>query len=78
MLFVGCSVAALLVCGGFVCAVAFVVLGNARPLLAFCLLCGGVGLEYGLVSLGLHWFLRLERALCWHSWRCLAGVAFSV
>ena len=31
----------------------------------FCLLRGGVGLEYGLVSLGLHCFLRLERALCW-------------
>ena len=45
----------------------------------FCLLRGGVGLEYGLVSLGLHCFLRLERALCWRSGRCLAGVvAFSV
>ena len=32
----------------------------------------------GLVSLGLHCFLRLERALCWRSGRCLAGVAFSV
>ena len=28
--------------------------------------------------LGLHCFLRLERALCWRSGRCLAGVAFSV
>ena len=27
---------------------------------------------------GLHCFLRLERALCWRSGRCLAGVAFSV
>ena len=44
----------------------------------FCLVRGGVGLEYGLVSLRLHCFLRLERALCWHSGRCLAGVAFSV
>ena len=39
----------------------------------FCLLRGGVGLVYGLVSLGLHCFLRLERALCWRSGRCLAG-----
>ena len=37
-----------------------------------------VGLEYGLVSLGLHCFLRLERALCWRSGRCLVGDAFSV
>ena len=29
-----------------------------------CLLRRSVGLEYGLVSLGLHCFLRLERALC--------------
>ena len=47
-----------------------------------CLFRGGVGLEYGLVSLGLHCFLRLERALeravCWRSGRCLVGVAFSV
>ena len=35
---------------------------------------GGVGFEYGMVSLGLHCFLRLERALCWRSGRCLAGV----
>ena len=35
-------------------------------------------LEYGLVSLGLHCFLRLERALCWRSGRCLVGDAFSV
>ena len=33
----------------------------------FCFLRGGVGLEYDLVSLGLHCFLRLERALCWRS-----------
>ena len=33
---------------------------------------------YGLVSLGLHCFLRLERALCWRSGRCLVGDAFSV
>ena len=39
---------------------------------------GGVGLEYGLVWLGLHCFLRLERALCWRLGRCLAGVAFFV
>ena len=39
---------------------------------------GGVGLEYGLVSLGLHCFLRLERALCSRSGRWLAGAAFSV
>ena len=44
----------------------------------FCLLRGGVGFEYGMVSLGLHCLLRLERALCWRSGRCLAGVAFSV
>ena len=37
-----------------------------------------VGLEYGLVSLGLHCFLRLERALCWRSGQCLVGDAFSV
>ena len=34
--------------------------------------------QYGLVSLGLHCFLRLERALCWRSGRCLVGDAFSV
>ena len=39
---------------------------------------GSVGLEYGLISLGLHCFLRLERALCWRSGRCLVGDAFSV
>ena len=39
----------------------------------FCLLRGGVRLVYGLVSLGLHCFLRLERALCWRLGRCLAG-----
>ena len=44
----------------------------------FCLLRGGVGFEYGMVSFGLHCFLRLELALCWRSGRCLAGVAFSV
>ena len=43
-----------------------------------CLLRGSVGLEYGLVSLGLHCFLRLERALCWRTGRCLVGDAFSV
>ena len=43
-----------------------------------CLLRGSVGLEYGLVSLGLHCFLRLARALCWRSGRCLVGDAFSV
>ena len=43
-----------------------------------CLLRGSVGLEYGLVSLGLHCFLWLARALCWRSGRCLVGAAFSV
>ena len=33
---------------------------------------------YGLVSLRLHCFLRLARALCWRSGRCLVGAAFSV
>ena len=33
---------------------------------------------YGLVSLGLRCFLRLDRALCWRSGQCLADVAFSV
>ena len=44
----------------------------------FCLLRGGVGLEYDLVSLELHCFLRLAHALYCRSGRCLAGVAFSV
>ena len=43
-----------------------------------CLVCGGVGLEYDLVSLGLHCFLRLAQALYCRSGRCLAGVAFSM
>ena len=43
-----------------------------------CLLRRSVGLEYGLVSLELHCFLRLARALCWRSGRCLVGDAFSV
>ena len=52
---------------------------GVRPFVGVvCLLRGGVGSEYGLVSLGLRCFLRLDRALCWHSGRCLAGVAFSV
>ena len=33
----------------------------------FCLLRGGVGLEYDLVLLGLHCFLRLAHALYCHS-----------
>ena len=33
----------------------------------FCLLRGGVGLEFGLVLLGLHCFLRLAHALYCHS-----------
>ena len=33
----------------------------------FCLLRGGIGLEYNLVLLGLHCFLRLARALYCHS-----------
>ena len=37
-----------------------------------------VGLEYDLVSLGLHCFLRLAHALYCRSGRCLAGVDFSV
>ena len=36
-----------------------------------------IALEFGVVSLGLHCFLRLSHALCC-SRRCLAGVAFSV
>ena len=39
---------------------------------------GGVALEYALVSLGLHCFLRLAHALYCRSGRCLATVAFSV
>ena len=39
---------------------------------------GCVELEYGLVSLGLHSFLRLAHALYCRSRRCLASVAFSV
>ena len=54
------------------------VIADDTTMVVVCLLRGGVGLEYGLVSLGLHCFLRLERALCWRSGRCLAGVAFSV
>ena len=44
----------------------------------FCLLRGCVALEYALVSLGQHCFLRLARALCCRSRRCLASVNFSV
>ena len=44
----------------------------------FCLWRGGVGLEYDLVSLGLHYFMRLANALYCRSGRCVAGVAFSV
>ena len=33
-------------------------------------------LDYGLVSLGLHCFLRLAHALCCRSRQCLASVAF--
>ena len=43
-----------------------------------CLLRGCVALAYGLVSLGLHCFLRLAHALYCHSRRCLASVACSV
>ena len=43
-----------------------------------CLLRGCVALEYGLVSLDLHCFLRLARALCCRSRQILASVAFSV
>ena len=44
----------------------------------FCLLRGGVGLEYDLVSLGLHCFLRLAHALYCRSGRCLAGFVLAV
>ena len=44
----------------------------------FCLLRVCVALEYGLVSLGLHCFLRLARALYCCSRRCLAYVAVSM
>ena len=43
-----------------------------------CLLRGCVTLEYGLVSLSLHCFLRLAPALYCRSRRCLASVALSV
>ena len=44
----------------------------------FCLLRGCVALEYGVVSFGLHCFLRLAHAVYCRSRRCLASVAFSV
>ena len=44
----------------------------------FCHLRRCVALEYGLVSLGLHCFLRLAHAMYSRSRRCLAYFAFSV
>ena len=43
-----------------------------------CVLRGCIALEFGLVSLGLHCFLRLSHALYCRSTRCLAYVAFPV
>ena len=43
-----------------------------------CVLRGFIALEFGLVSLGLHCFLRVSHALYCRSRRCHAYVAFSV
>ena len=51
---------------------------NTNSVGLFRILRGCVALEYGLVSFGMHCFLRLAHALYGRSRRCLTSAAFSV